>query len=189
MLRLPLLKRKFGYIWLTNMQRTLNFFVHLVRNSYQSDGCSKAAKLTMMITMSVSQQRILCLDLLPSPCWLESSVDCSGPNTEETIKLYTPSPWRKLIFFLRKVDPALKERWCVWLKEAEKKLTRMLGSIVWCLASPTAHWRKIGVKIFWALRIAWNIQKYIKKWKWETIIGGKKKKILKKKKFWKTEVA
>ncbi len=67
----------------------------------------------------------------------------------------------------------------------------MLGSIVSRLASPTAHWRKIldvkknlGWNFFWALRMAWNIQKCIENWKWQNFFGGEKN--FERKKNWKT---
>ena len=62
--------------------------------------------------------------------------------------------------------------WCEsWELQQKRDLhlksgkTRMLGSIVSHLAWPTAHCRKIlgetkiGVNLFWTLRMAWNIQK------------------------------
>ena len=51
----------------------------------------------------------------------------------------------------------------------------MLGRIVSCLASPDNFWVKnnLGWKFFWALRMAWNIQKCIKKWKLEIFLEVK----------------
>ncbi len=53
--------------------------------------------------------------------------------------------------------------------------TRMLGSIVSRLASPTAHWRKIWGENFLSTQDGIKHPEMHKKWKWEKMFGGEKK--------------